>query len=688
MKGTRTTSNRRLLTAGLATLLLFTLIGSTPGAFAATNLVIGGSAVISGANGDAVRLREAPGSGSAILGEFSEGTPVFVVDGPITAGDGSPWYLVAVEGLSGFIAADFLSLNGDGAPRPPAEPEGDFADDFVDEPSGDDAAVTESEELLVVSRVITGQGTIVNTNGDPIRCRANASTSSSILALLYEGNTVGLQGNAVGSWQPVRCAGSDGWVYTDFIAVTSNPPVAPADESGSGTGTITGTNGDGANCRSKASSSGGVITVLAEGTSVTIRGAKSGDWQPVTCANRDGFVWAAFVSVAPSGGGSDSGSGSGNGVIYNTNGDGVRCRDKGSLASNVITVLVEGNTVALRGAVSGDWQPVTCSGKKGFVHKDYIKAASSDDGGSGVDNGSGGGGIAFGPGDTVQVSGTNGTGVRLRSARSATSSVITIVAETELLTVRTGSKDPWIAVVYRGSNGFIHKDYLAAAAANDPVDPVPTDGLSNGDHGKVTDRVNFRGGASYTAGVLDVAPAGAIVLVTGGISNGFYPVNWGGLDGFIHGDYLVWTDEPLSGADPGGVGGGSAGNGSSNATGDAMVAYAMDYLGYPYIWATAGPNSFDCSGFTYWVTKHVIGDDIGRGLWTQIVAGPSISYGNLQPGDLVFFQNTYTWGLSHVGIYIGNNQFIHAENEDTGVRISSLTSNYYSTRYYGAVRLS
>jgi len=154
----------------------------------------------------------------------------------------------------------------------------------------------------------------------------------------------------------------------------------------------------------------------------------------------------------------------------------------------------------------------------------------------------------------------------------------------------------------------------------------------------------------------------------------------------MHGDYLEWTDAELT---PGSSGvGGDAGNGSGSADGLELVNYAMNYLGYPYIWATAGPNSFDCSGFTYWVTLHILGDDIGRGTWTQSVSGVPVTYGSLQPGDLVFFQNTYTWGLSHVGIYIGNNQFIHAENEETGVRISSLTSNYYSTRWYGAVRLT
>ncbi len=60
---------------------------------------------------------------------------------------------------------------------------------------------------------------------------------------------------------------------------------------------------------------------------------------------------------------------------------------------------------------------------------------------------------------------------------------------------------------------------------------------------------------------------------------------------------------------------------------------------------------------------------------------------NLQPGDLVFFQNTYKAGLSHSGVYIGNNQFVHAEDESTGVRVSDLNSSYYGSRWYGARRI-
>ena len=126
---------------------------------------------------------------------------------------------------------------------------------------------------------------------------------------------------------------------------------------------------------------------------------------------------------------------------------------------------------------------------------------------------------------------------------------------------------------------------------------------------------------------------------------------------------------------------------SGSGAGNSLVSYAMRYLGYPYVWATAGPSSFDCSGFINWVVKNVMGRDIGRGLFTQVAAGSAVSRNSLQPGDLVFFQNTYQPGLSHGGIYIGNNQFIHASIPSTGVIISDLNASYYASRWYGAVRL-
>lgn len=126
----------------------------------------------------------------------------------------------------------------------------------------------------------------------------------------------------------------------------------------------------------------------------------------------------------------------------------------------------------------------------------------------------------------------------------------------------------------------------------------------------------------------------------------------------------------------------------SPSPGEQIAAFALRYLGYPYVWAGNTPAGFDCSGFTQFVVLNVLGIDIGHGLQGQPSAGAWVEWGAWQPGDLVFFQNTYQPGLSHVGIYLGDGQFIHAENEGTGVVISSIYSAYYASRYWGAVRIA
>ena len=122
-------------------------------------------------------------------------------------------------------------------------------------------------------------------------------------------------------------------------------------------------------------------------------------------------------------------------------------------------------------------------------------------------------------------------------------------------------------------------------------------------------------------------------------------------------------------------------------SGQFIVDYAMQYYGYSYASGGNGPGGFDCSGFTQFVIINTLGWDIGHDVAGQINSGYWVDWGNWQAGDLVFFAGTYRAGISHVGIYIGDGQFIHAENEGTGVTISSVWSDYYSGHYYGALRL-
>jgi len=113
-----------------------------------------------------------------------------------------------------------------------------------------------------------------------------------------------------------------------------------------------------------------------------------------------------------------------------------------------------------------------------------------------------------------------------------------------------------------------------------------------------------------------------------------------------------------------------------------IISTAKKYLGVPYVYGGSTPNGFDCSGFIQYVFKQH-GISLPRTVAQMWNYGKSVS--SLQVGDLVFF-NTSGSGVSHAGIYIGNNQFIHA-GSSTGVTIASLDNSYWKPRYFGAKRV-
>lgn len=123
--------------------------------------------------------------------------------------------------------------------------------------------------------------------------------------------------------------------------------------------------------------------------------------------------------------------------------------------------------------------------------------------------------------------------------------------------------------------------------------------------------------------------------------------------------------------------------GSRGALVQGIIKGSMKYLGVPYVWGGTSPSGFDCSGFTMRVFQQN-GIYIPRTADEQYYQGSKIQRSELLPGDLVFFE-TYMVGPSHVGIYIGNGQFIHASSRGC-VTISSLSTSFYSSHFCGAAR--
>lgn len=118
--------------------------------------------------------------------------------------------------------------------------------------------------------------------------------------------------------------------------------------------------------------------------------------------------------------------------------------------------------------------------------------------------------------------------------------------------------------------------------------------------------------------------------------------------------------------------------------GNQVVNYASKFLGKPYVYGATGPNAFDCSGLTQYVYNK-FDVDISRTTYTQVGEGTKVKRSDLKAGDLVFF-NTES-SNSHVGIYIGDGEFIHAPRTGKPVMISSLSDGYYSARYATARRI-
>ena len=217
---------------------------------------------------------------------------------------------------------------------------------------------------------------------------------------------------------------------------------------------------------------------------------------------------------------------------------------------------------------------------------------------------------------------------------------------------------------------------------------------------KVTgDGLNVRTTASTKGSVIDTVKKGTILNATGLCANGWVRVEYLGETGYVSGDYVEDVEEDIPDdpyeeepeieepeieepeEEPEDDYYVPAGDGAVD-----IANYAMEFVGYRYVYGAADPSKgFDCSGLVYYCFGQY-GISLKRTANDQMnYNGTSVSKSNLQVGDLVFFG--YGGYADHVGIYIGNNNFVHAANPSSGVRVSSLNETYYLNKYLGARRI-
>lgn len=280
--------------------------------------------------------------------------------------------------------------------------------------------------------------------------------------------------------------------------------------------------------------------------------------------------------------------------------------------------------------------------------------------------------------------------VYVRSGPSTSDTIIGELVEGDWVST-TGYYENGFAEVWYGDwVGYVYADYLGLpnedTAAAPAADTSSESNVSWGADGWLytVDSVNLRGGPSMNDGIITELPAGISVYHTGATSGAFAQVDSDYGSGWVHTDYLG-LEEPAAAAAPEPE---PEPEPEPPTQGEQLVNFAMQYHGYPYVWAGNTPGGFDCSGFTQYVVQNVLGYDITHSTDIQSGYGTAVAWGEWQPGDLIFFTGTGGGGyVSHVGIYIGDGQMIHAENPGTGVVISSLYSSYYSNHYYSARRL-
>lgn len=523
-------------------------------------------------------------------------------------------------------------------------------------------------------------------NTSVLHVRAGSSTSHDIISRVYNGQSLNVIGEENG-WFKININGKTGFVSGEFVSKNgaSNSNVSTT----GGNNKVT---ADVLRVRTAPNTSSSVSGRVYEGQALNVIGQENG-WVKINHNGQVGYVSSEFVSGVSSNAGSSNNNTNNNNQEsvkpasgnYTVNVSSLRVRTGPSTSHTTVASVTKGQVVQVVGEVQ-DWFKINYAGQTAYVSKDYVTKGGSNDNvtqGNNQDNKQ-----EQNNNVTVQTGGTyvvNATSLRVRTGPAAYHSVIGGVLNGTTLNV-VGSENGWFKVNYQGKTGFVSSEFVkfVKGGTATPEQPKQPDQGAIGDYYINASALNVRSGEGTNYRIIGALPQGQKVQVISE-NSGWSKINYNGQNGYIGTRYLSKT--PVGGAvdnkpnDNQNNNQNNNNNNTGNNSGDSssILAYAKGMQGVPYVWGGTSANGVDCSGYIYHVFKK-FGHNISRqsvaGYWGSL---PQTS--NPQPGDLIYFKDTYKAGPSHMGIYLGGGSFIQAG--DKGVAIASLSNSYWKSHFLG-----
>jgi len=266
--------------------------------------------------------------------------------------------------------------------------------------------------------------------------------------------------------------------------------------------------------------------------------------------------------------------------------------------------------------------------------------------------------------------------LRLRSGPGTNHSVLARLSEGDVVVILERTNTEWFRVNFQGTEGFVSVPLLrnVRLAANFTAQGLITS----------SSRVNMRQRPNTNSASLGLFSEGTRMTIIG-INNGWYKVRQGGNTGYIRSDLMQIISEQNT---PSVTRISAPAPNPNLPLAQQLVDYALEYVGVRYVWGGASPNTgFDCSGFTSYIFR-TFDMSLTRNASGQFRDnGVHIDKSELTPGDLVFASSNGGRSVTHVGIYIGDGEFVHASSARGAVMVSDLNSSYQLSVWHGAKRV-